>query len=427
MKPFVVAIDGPAGAGKSATARGVAARLGLTHVDSGAMYRAVAWVATAHGVSLDSEPELLRVLDVLRWQWAGRDGLKIGGEPVEHHIRNAEVGDAASRVAVHPGLRRRLVKLQRGLARPPGIVMEGRDIGTVVFPRADLKMFLTASVEARAKRRFEELRARGDPADLSAIEAAIRERDQRDSARETSPLVAAPDAFPLDTTHLSLEEQVDLAAHWAELARLGPGRMTLFHALSREVVVNFARLFLRYRVEGREYIPRKGPVILACNHISFWDPPLVGAWVNRTLHYLAKAELFENRVFGAMLTAYNCIPIQRGPQARSALRGAEGVLDRGGAVLIFPEGTRSKSGSLLPPRSGIAHLAAVSRAPVVPARISGSNQIRRSMLRQVVIRLRFGSPLMPPVGAAGSREDGSVFARRVMDAIAAIPGEREKP
>ncbi|HKW50865.1 MAG TPA: (d)CMP kinase [Candidatus Eisenbacteria bacterium] len=425
MKGFVVAIDGPAGAGKTATARGVADQLGLIHVDSGAMYRAVGWLAQRSGVPLDSEEALLRLIDGARIE-AGRDGLLVDGVSVEPYIRTAEAGEAASRVAVHRGVRARLVKIQRSLGGAPGVVMEGRDIGTVVFPKADLKIFLTASVEARARRRFEELRARGERPELPTIEAAIRERDRRDSDRAASPLVPATDAIPLDTTRLSLEEQIDLAAHWARGAQLGPGGMTPFHAASRQVVVNFARLGLRYRVVGRERIPPKGPLIVACNHISFWDPPLVGAWVPRTLHYLAKQELFENRVFGAMLRAYNCIPIQRGPQARSALRGAEGVLDRGGAVLIFPEGTRSKSGSLLPPRAGISHLAAVARAPVVPARISGSNQIRRSMLRQVEIRLTFGSPMMPPVGAAGSREEGDAFARKVMDAIAALPAGTEE-
>jgi len=425
LSRFVVAIDGPAGAGKTATARGVAERLGLVHVDSGAMYRAVGWLARERGASLDSESGLLELLKNVRIE-AGREGLLVNGASVEPYIRTADAGEAASRVAVHPGVRARLVEAQRSLGGAPGVVMEGRDIGTVVFPEADLKIFLTASVEARARRRFEELQARGERPELDAIEASIRERDRRDTDRATSPLTPAPDAIPLDTTRLSLEEQVDLASHWAELARIGPGRMTLFHAASRQVVVNFARVALRYRVIGREHIPRKGPLIVACNHISFWDPPLVGAWVPRTLHYLAKQELFENRVFGAMLRAYNCIPIQRGPQARSALRGAEGVLDRGGAVLIFPEGTRSKSGSLLPPRAGISHLAAAARAPVVPARISGSNQIRRSILRQVEIRLIFGSPMMPPVGAARSREDGDAFARRVMGEIAALPGGTEE-
>ncbi|HEU5311532.1 MAG TPA: (d)CMP kinase [Candidatus Eisenbacteria bacterium] len=418
-RPFVIAIDGPAGAGKSTTARGVAERLGLLHVDSGAMYRAVAWYAGQRDVPLDDETSLLGLLSKTRIQ-AGPEGLRIDGHPVEPHIRTAAAGEAASRVAVHPKLRRRLVKLQRALAVPPGIVMEGRDIGTVVFPKADLKIFLTASPEARARRRVEQLVAVGESADLASIEAQIRERDRRDSERAASPLLPAPNAYPLDTTNLTLEEQIDLAARWAELARLGGPKRTPYYWFGSGFVANFARLFLRIRITGREHIPLRGPLIVACNHISFWDPPLVGSLFPRVLAFLAKEELFQNKLFGALIAGYNSIPIPRGPRARSALRGAEGVLDRGGAVLIFPEGTRSKTASFLPPRAGISHLAAVSHAPVLPARIKGSRQIRRSMLRKVEIRITFGSMMMPPVGPVDRREDGHAYARRVMDEIAAL-------
>jgi cytidylate kinase len=421
LRAFVVAIDGPAGAGKSATARGIARRLGLVHVDSGAMYRAAAWLASRRGASLEDERAILAVLEKTRLT-AGPDGLRVDGECVEEHIRSAEAGEAASRVAVHPRLRERLVRIQRSLAVPPGLVMEGRDIGTVVFPRADLKIFLTASVEARARRRLADLAARGEAAEPAEIEAAIRERDRRDSERATSPLTAAPDALPLDTTDLSLEEQVDLACHWASLARTGPGRMTPFYRFGHDFVAHFAKVFLKFKIEGLERIPAKGPLIAACNHISFWDPPLVGANFPRVLHFVAKRELFENRLFGAMLRGYNSIPIHRGPQGRAGLRGAVDVLGQGGAVLIFPEGTRNKSGTTLAPRSGIAHLAATARAPVLPIRITGSNQIRRSMLRQVQVRITFGSPMMPPVGTGRRREDPRAFARRVMDAIESLQG-----
>jgi cytidylate kinase len=140
MRPFVVAIDGPAGAGKSVTARAVAERLGLTHVDSGAMYRAVAWHAQESGVPLDSQAAVLGLLKRARLT-TGPDGIQVDGKPVESWIRSAEAGEAASRIAVHSEVRSWLVRIQRSLAKAPGIVMEGRDIGTVVFPRADIKIY----------------------------------------------------------------------------------------------------------------------------------------------------------------------------------------------------------------------------------------------------------------------------------------------
>jgi 1-acyl-sn-glycerol-3-phosphate acyltransferase len=164
---------------------------------------------------------------------------------------------------------------------------------------------------------------------------------------------------------------------------------------------------------------------VASNHISFFDPPLVGSMVPRAAHFIAKEELFRNRLFGALISSYNAIPIRRGPQARAALRGAEDVLAGGGAVIIFPEGTRSRSGEFLPPRAGVARLARHGRAPVLPVYISGSNQIRRSMLRKVPVRISFGSAMMPPVGPA-DREGERAYARSVMEAIAALREEQER-
>ena len=426
MNSFVLAIDGPAGAGKSATARGVARRLGLLHVDSGAMYRAAAWAALRKGANLDSENDVLHALESARFEASG-EGLRVDGLLVEAEIRTADAGEAASRVAVHRGLRRRLVAIQRSLARPPGIVMEGRDIGTVVFPRASLKVFLSASVQVRARRRYDELVGRGESADLESIEAMILDRDRRDESRAESPALPAPDAIPLDTSDLNLDEQVEIVGRWAELGLRGPGRTKPFYWFGSRFVKAFSRTLLKFRIEGLDHVPRTGPLIAACNHISFWDPPLVGSNFPRVLHFVAKAELFENKLFGAMLRGYNSIPIQRGTRARTGLLGAEEVLNEGGAVLIFPEGTRNKSGTLMPPRAGIGRLAVVTRSPVLPVRISGSNRIRRSMRRQELVRIVIGTPLAPPTRPDPDRAEMNAFALRVMEAIAALPGDAETP
>ena len=424
MKAFVLAIDGPAGAGKSTTARGVAQRLGLLHVDSGAMYRAVAWLARERGISLEDEPALVEMLERTKIE-PGPDGVRVDGIAVEDRIRTAEAGEAASRVALHPRLRRSLVKLQRSFARGPGLVMEGRDIGTVVFPDADLKIFVSASAETRAERRYLELRGKGRAADREAVVALIRDRDRRDMEREASPLLRAPDAILLDTTCIPASEAVALVARWAELARRRQRRVGPVYAFGSGFTQLFARTCLDFHVEGLDRIPRKGPLIVACNHISFWDPPLVGSSIPREMHFVAKAELFHNPLFGALIRSYNSIPIQRGAQARAGLRGAEEVLSSGGAVLIFPEGTRNKTGTQMPPRAGVGRLSAVTRSPVTPACITGSNQIRRSMLRQVPIRITFGSPVMPPGSEHPEREEVRAFVQSIMDMIAALRVEQE--
>jgi len=221
MSLRVVAVDGPAGAGKSTASRALARRLGFTHVDTGAMYRAVGVLARERGIELDDDDDGLGVLVAgLSFEIAG-ERLLVGGRDLSEAIRRAEAGELASRVAARPVVRTRLVPLQRALARPDGIVMEGRDIGTVVFPEAPAKLYLTAATAERARRRAVELRARGETVDETALARELAERDRRDSERAHSPLRPARDAQVLDTTTLALEAVVD------QMERIARARLSL--------------------------------------------------------------------------------------------------------------------------------------------------------------------------------------------------------
>ncbi len=208
MRRIVVAVDGPAGAGKSTASRALAGRLGYAYVDTGAMYRAVGVIAHRRGVALDDDEALARLVGGLRFEPRDVGGLAVDGTDVSVEIRRADAGELASRVSTRPVVRERLVALQRALGAGGGVVMEGRDIGTVVFPNAEVKLYLTADPIERARRRAAELRARGETVDEAALAREIAARDERDSARSHSPLRPATDALRLDTTGLTLEQVV---------------------------------------------------------------------------------------------------------------------------------------------------------------------------------------------------------------------------
>jgi 1-acyl-sn-glycerol-3-phosphate acyltransferase len=282
-------------------------------------------------------------------------------------------------------VREALVALQRRLVGPSGVVMDGRDIGTVVLPEADVKAYLVADPGTRAQRRQDE--------------GAVHERDARDSGRETSPLRAAPDALVIDTTHRTPEEVADEIVRALEprpAAAESPARArdrdagsaaansvriasTTWARVLRRSVWCFALAvlagFFRLTRRGRANVPATGPAILAANHRSLLDIPLVALLTGRTVWFMGKEELFHNPVLGGFLSALGGFPVRRGRADRGALSAALDLLARGQIVVVYPEGTRTPGARFDHLEQGLAFLALKSGAPVVPIGISGSQAV----------------------------------------------------
>ncbi|MBW7888315.1 MAG: (d)CMP kinase [Bacteroidetes bacterium] len=221
MKKIIIAIDGPAASGKSTTAKLVASKLNYLHIDTGAMYRAMALKVLRNKISPDDAASIAHLTETTTVRLVFREDKKsvdilLDNEVVNDEIRTLEVTNIVSNVSIVPEVRIRMVDAQRAMGAEGGIVLEGRDIGTVVFPNAELKIFMVANPRERAKRRLKELNEKNISVTLEDLEREILERDMIDSNRELSPLKKADDAFVLDTTNLSIEEQVEVIVEKAK-------------------------------------------------------------------------------------------------------------------------------------------------------------------------------------------------------------------
>ncbi len=384
----VVAIDGPAGSGKSTCARMLAGRLGWDYIDTGAMYRAVTFAALERGVDMADERALEEVAAECRISFRRRRSefrTFLDARDVSAAIRSPEVTRAVRHAASSPGVRERMRLVQREMGEKGNAVLEGRDIGTVVFPDARFKFYLDAEFDERARRRHREFRQKGIEVTLEGVMREIRSRDDSDLNRDIAPLRKAEDARLIETTNLSpaevVETMLDAMGRGAVAGRFAP----IFYAREEErfwrdlfwefgwVVCNTVfRILFGFRSRGDWNIPVSGGLIIAVNHQSFFDPVLVGMGMRRPIHFMARTTLFKGAFLRRLITALNAFRVERGGTGRKALRAAEELLARGRAVMLLPEGTRSRDGWLGVSKKGVGRLVARTGVPVAPVVIRGA-------------------------------------------------------
>jgi CMP/dCMP kinase len=441
VRSFVFSIDGPSGSGKSTTARLLAARLGLRHIDTGAMYRAVTLCARETGIDPGDGARLGALAESLALDLLpAPDGpvVRVGDREVTAAIRAPEITAAVSAVSAHPEVRAAMVRRQREFSARGGVVLEGRDIGSVVLPWADVKIYLDASLRVRAERRFAELARAGVQTNLDEVERELVRRDTLDASREASPLVCPVGAWVVDTSNLTIDQQVERVIEHAEEAaheRTPEGRtrppsprrrltyrsICAFVALIYHVVFGM-RLKHRFRPEpGENYL-------FASNHRAYSDPPVVSCRLPREVHFVAKDSLFRVPVLGALIRYLNSFPIRRDMFDREAMAHAVELLNGGHSVLIFPEGGRIRDREFGTPRSGVGYLAIQTGAPVVPVFVEGSDHLDQCFLRRRRFRVIQGRPIRIPCKLAEQyrhQDDRALYRRHSEMVLAAIRALKE--
>lgn len=425
-----IAIDGPSGAGKSTIAKAVAKKMEYVYVDTGAMYRAIALHMIRNSVEANNEQQIKENLSGLEIKLAYADGTQkvlLNGEDVSGLIRTPEISMGASAFSAKADVRKFLFDLQQNIAAENNIIMDGRDIGTVVLPDADVKIFLTASPEKRAERRFKELSEKGDSSTYEEVLEDIIKRDYNDTNREIAPLKKADDALEVDTSELTLEQSVERIfqvieeklgsskkqpekhkEHDREMFPVSPidrtAKLGFWRSLGYRFVATCTGIAMRlwYKIEivGRENIPKKGGYIYASTHRSYADPVLLAMACKIPFSFMAKEELFQgNKFFKWLISWLGAFPVKRGKGDTEAIDKSLEVLNMGRNLIIFPEGTRSKDGKVGKIKTGVALVSAVAQTGVVPCAIVFEGKLK---FRKKII-LAFGEVIEPEqLGAAST-------------------------
>ena len=423
-----IAIDGPSGAGKSTVADEVAAALGVLHLDTGAMYRAFAWYALEKGVDSLDEDALVKLTESAKIEIAFEKGGQrtlINGTDVTLLIRTQEISMAASNVSKFEEIRRFMVRMQQQLAQTQSMILDGRDIGTTVLPNASLKIFLTASPEVRARRRFAELEAKAAATSFEEVLADVQRRDLQDSTRAVEPLRPADDAVILDTSSMNREEVVKAILNMVPKEKpencageeknrpagaVSRKRFSLGYRIVTWICCFLFHTLLPVKYHNLEKAQIDAPYILIGNHSSMLDPLVIAYPCKRyQIRFFGKKELMKVPVLRSFLNSIRLIPVDRHNMDMAAVRACMKALHAGDSLCIFPEGTRHKEGIMQDLESGAAIIALRAKVPLLPAYVSGKPKLFRR------IHCYYGDPIC--VEALAARGAGKENSEALLDLI----------
>lgn len=383
---FVVAIDGPAGTGKGTVTEKISKKLGLINIDTGATYRCVTLAMINENISLEDIDKIKTLLETIQIELKtkkGKQSVFLNGEDVTEKIRSKEVTKIVSQVSSIKEVRLAMAGLQRKMAEGKSVIMEGRDIGTYVFPGADVKIYLDADVEERAKRRFKQNQEKGIDMSYEEILDNIKKRDENDKNKEIGALKVATGATVIDTTNMSInqvtskiekiirkkQKQIKLLK---KIYKVRPETKwkKLVRATVKGVLSGLYHIVFRVKITGK--VPENGSYILCANHINYLDAAAVVLFNKRKVYFVAKEDLFRFKILNWLAHVFDVIPIKRNMQDMESMKRCLKILKSGELLGIFPEGTRKgleKNGKA---KNGAAYMAIKTGTPIIPVGIHGT-------------------------------------------------------
>lgn len=383
---FVVAIDGPAGTGKGTVTEKLSKKLNLINIDTGATYRCVTLEMLNQNVKLEDTEKIKEILEKIQIELKNDKGKQVvflNGKDVTEKIRSKEVTKIVSQVSSIKEVRLAMASLQRKMAEGKAVIMEGRDIGTYVFPSADVKIYLDADVEERAKRRCKQNQEKGIDMSYDEVLENIKKRDENDKNKEIGALKVASSATVIDTTKMSIKEVVKEIENiikkkqkeqklLEKIYRIRPE--TKWKKFVRQAIKGFlAGIYhIVYRLKITGSVPETGSYIICANHINYLDAAAVVLLNKRKIYFVAKEDLFRFRILNWLAHLFDVIPIKRNMQDMEAMKRCLKIVKSGNLLGIFPEGTRKGLAKNGKAKNGAAYMAIKTGTPVIPVGIHGS-------------------------------------------------------